>query len=47
MKEAVESLEISMINNALFKTDGNKQKASDLLGITRQGLFKKMKRYNL
>lgn len=47
MKEAVESLEISMINNALIKTDGNKQKASDLLGITRQGLFKKMKRYNL
>jgi len=47
MKEAVESLEISMINNALLKTDGNKQKASDLLGITRQGLFKKMKRYNL
>ncbi len=47
MKKAIESLERKMINNALSETDGNKQKASELLGITRQGLFKKMKRYNL
>ena len=47
MKKTVEQIEIRMINNALLKTSGNKQKASEILGITRQGLFKKMKRYGL
>ena len=47
LNEAVELLEISMIKNALTETNGHKQKASNLLGITRQGLFKKMKRYGL
>jgi Nif-specific regulatory protein len=47
MKETVERIEISMIKDALEKTGGNKEKASSLLGITRQGLFKKMKRYGL
>jgi two-component system NtrC family response regulator len=36
-----------MIKNALQKTGGNKEKAAKLLGITRQGLFKKIKRYGL
>ena len=47
LNEAVELLEISMIKNALTETNGHKQKTSNLLGITRQGLFKKMKRYGL
>ncbi len=47
MKKIVEQIEIKMINNALLRTQGNKQKASELLGITRQGLFKKIKRYGL
>jgi len=47
MKSVVEKIEIKMIKDALAKTGGNKQKASELLDITRQGLFKKMKRYNL
>jgi DNA-binding protein Fis len=36
-----------MIKDALEKTRGNKQKASEILGITRQGLIKKIKRYKL
>jgi Nif-specific regulatory protein len=47
MKKTVEEIEIRMINDALLKTGGNKQKASELLGLTRQGLFKKMKRYSM
>ncbi|MFB3147504.1 MAG: helix-turn-helix domain-containing protein [Thermodesulfobacteriota bacterium] len=33
--------------DALEKTGGKKEKASELLGITRQGLFKKIKKYGL
>ena len=47
LKETVQRIEINMIKDALQKTDGNKEKASKLLGITRQGLFKKIKRYGL
>jgi len=47
LKETVQRIEINMIKNALQKTSGNKEKASKLLGITRQGLFKKIKRYEL
>ena len=47
MKETVERIETKMIKDALTESGGNKQRASELLGITRQGLFKKMKRYNL
>jgi transcriptional regulator with GAF, ATPase, and Fis domain len=41
----VRQLEISCIEDALNKSDGKKRQASALLGITRQGLDKKIKRY--
>jgi Nif-specific regulatory protein len=47
LKETVEEIEIRMIKDALEKTRGNKQKASEILGLTRQGLIKKIKRYEL
>ncbi|HLE24611.1 MAG TPA: sigma 54-interacting transcriptional regulator [Thermodesulfobacteriota bacterium] len=47
LKETVEEIEIRMIKEALEKSGGNKQKASEILGITRQGLIKKIKRYGL
>jgi DNA-binding NtrC family response regulator len=43
----VEELEIACIRDALLKTNGNKLQASKLLGITRQGLDKKLKRYRI
>ncbi len=43
----VNELEIACIKDALDQTGGNKLQASKLLGITRQGLDKKIKRYNL
>ena len=47
LPEQVKFLEIKLIKNALRETGGNRSKASDLLGITRQGLHKKMKRYQI
>jgi len=43
----IKELEISSIENALQETGGNKRQASKILGITRQGLDKKMKRFNI
>jgi transcriptional regulator with PAS, ATPase and Fis domain len=43
----VQLLEIRLISKALQQTAGNKLKAAKLLGITRQGLYKKMKRYQI
>jgi transcriptional regulator with GAF, ATPase, and Fis domain len=43
----VKELEIGCIQEALVTTEGNKLRASKLLGITRQGLNKKIKRYNI
>ena len=43
--ERIEELEIACIKDALQKTNGNKLQASKLLGITRQGLDKKLRRY--
>jgi DNA-binding protein Fis len=40
-------LEIILIKKAMRRTEGNKTKAAKLLAITRQGLDKKIKRYNL
>ncbi len=45
--EQVKSLEIRLIRRALKETSGNRLKAAELLGITRQGLHKKIKRYQL
>jgi transcriptional regulator with PAS, ATPase and Fis domain len=43
----VKELEIRFIKDILQKTRGNKLQASKLLGITRPGLDKKMKRYDI
>ncbi len=41
----VRELERVMIRDALERTGGNRAKAAEILGITRQGLHKKLKRY--
>ncbi|MFC1844330.1 sigma 54-interacting transcriptional regulator [Thermodesulfobacteriota bacterium] len=43
----VKSLEIKLIEKALEDSNGNRVKAAEALGITRQGLHKKMKRYQI
>ena len=45
--EQVKSLEIKLIEKALEDSNGNRVKAAEALGITRQGLHKKMKRYQI
>lgn len=40
-------LEIDLIKKALRQVNGNKTRAAQLLDITRQGLLKKLKRYDL
>lgn len=47
MGDQVKTLEINLIKKALKETGGNKSHAALLLQITRQGLLKKLKRYNL
>ncbi len=47
LAEEIKEMEIERIRSALLKTNGNLSKAASLLGITRQGLDKKLKRYNL
>jgi len=45
MPERVRALELRLIEEALEQTGGNKGRAAELLGITRQGLHKKLRRY--
>jgi DNA-binding NtrC family response regulator len=45
MPDAVRRLERAMIADALRRFSGNRTRASEELGITRQGLLKKLKRY--
>jgi transcriptional regulator with GAF, ATPase, and Fis domain len=45
--EQVQTLETGLIRKALEETRGNKLRAAQLLGITRQGLHKKLKRYQM
>lgn len=45
LPEQVQGLEIRLIRSALERHDGNKLRAAQALGITRQGLHKKLKRY--
>jgi len=45
--DQVKSLEIELIEKALTESNGNRVKAAEALGITRQGLHKKMKRYHI
>jgi DNA-binding NtrC family response regulator len=47
LPDQVKSLEIKLIRKALQETHGNKTRAAELLGITRQGLHKKIQRYAL
>lgn len=44
---AVEELERKMIREALAECRGNQQKSAQLLGLSRQGLIKKIKRYGI
>jgi two-component system NtrC family response regulator len=43
----VKELEVTCIREALRESGGKKVQAAKLLGITRQGLDKKMKRYGI
>ena len=45
LKKAVEDLEQKLIQQALQETRNNQQQAARLLGLSRQGLINKMKRY--
>jgi transcriptional regulator with GAF, ATPase, and Fis domain len=47
LPEKVKELEIRCIKDTLLKTNGNKLQATKLLGITRPGLDKKIKRYDI
>jgi DNA-binding NtrC family response regulator len=44
---AVEALERRMIEEGLRQCNGNKQKAAQVLGLSRQGLIKKLKRLGI
>jgi transcriptional regulator with PAS, ATPase and Fis domain len=47
LPDAVEALERRMIAEALRESGGNKQKAAQALGLSRQGLIKKLKRLEI
>lgn len=47
LKEAVEDLEIRMVEEALEKTKGNRSTSAKLLGLSRQGLINKIRKYGL
>jgi len=47
LQEVTEGIEIQMVREALETSGGNRSHASSLLGITRQGLLNKIKRYNI
>jgi len=47
LKAAVEQLEQRMIREALRASKNNQMRAAKALGISRQGLIKKMKRYSM
>ena len=44
---AIDALERHMIQEALKQTGGNKLKAAQALGLSRQGLIKKLKKFDL
>ena len=47
LPDAVEQLERRLIEEALRESGGNKQKAAQVLGLSRQGLIKKLKRLSI
>lgn len=47
MDEQVRQLEISLLTQALLESQGNRSQAARALGLSRQGLLKKIERYGL
>ena len=47
LAEAIDKVEMTIINQALQNTKGNYSKAASLLGITRQNLNYKLRKYNI
>jgi Nif-specific regulatory protein len=47
LQEVTERIERRMVAEALEKAGGNRSHAASVLGITRQGLLNKIKRYNI
>ena len=47
LQEVTERIEKQMVHEALAKAEGNRSHAAGMLGITRQGLLNKIKRYNI
>ncbi len=47
LKERIEALEIAILTECLKKHEGNKTRVAKELGLSRNGLMKKMQRYNL
>ncbi|MDQ7783717.1 MAG: sigma 54-interacting transcriptional regulator [Desulfomonilaceae bacterium] len=47
LKEAVEELEMKMVEKALEQANGNRSLAAKQLGLSRQGLINKIQRYGL
>lgn len=45
--QTLEESEITNIRKALAATDGNRTRAAEMLGITRRGLLKKLKRFGI
>lgn len=43
----LEAAELQLINQALTDCDGNKQKAADLLGITKSSLYRRLEKYDM
>jgi Nif-specific regulatory protein len=47
LQQVTERIEKQMVTEALEKAGGNRSRASEMLGITRQGLLNKIKRYKI
>jgi two-component system, NtrC family, response regulator AtoC len=47
LDEQVRQLEISLLTQALLESQGNRSQAARVLGLSRQGLLKKIERYGL
>ncbi len=47
MEEQVRALEIRLIRRALAQHEDNRTRAAAALGLSRQGLLKKIERYGL
>ena len=47
LKEATERMERKMVMDAIHRANGNRSKAARILGLTRQGLLNKIKRYEI